>query len=152
VLITKARFSRGIAALFLWSIAMGSASAQGVGSAATITPGEGIGRVLVGQRLDEVHLSLGAPKLSDAAMGGRLWEVWRSGIVFDGKRQNGSEELEIYFTRERADLAGPSLVRQIRVSSPFFHTVSGISTRSSFSEILASFPNLRIDEDLTIRG
>jgi hypothetical protein len=149
MLITKVRFFKGVATLVLWSIAMVSAAGQGVGNAATIAPGEGIGRVLLGQRLDEVHANLGAPKLSDAAMGGRLWEIWRSGTAFDGKRQNGSEEMEIYFTRERSDLGGPSLVRQIRVSSPFFRTLSGISIRSSFSEIVASFPNLRIDEDLT---
>lgn len=149
MLITKVGFFKGMAALLLWSIGILNAVAQGAGSAAAITPGEGIGRVLLGERLDDVHANLGAPKLSDAAMGGRLWEVWRSGTAFDGRRQNGSEELEIYFTRERSDLGGPSLVRQIRVSSPFFRTPSGISIHNSFSEIIASFPNLRIDEELT---
>jgi len=149
MLITKVRFLTGIAALLLWSIGMLNAAGQGAASAATITPGVGIGRVLLGQTLDQVHASLGTPKLSDAAMGGRLWETWRSGSAFDGKRQNGPEELEIYFTRERSDLGGPSLVRQIRVSSPFFRTDSGISIRNSFSDIIATFPNLRVDEELT---
>jgi hypothetical protein len=147
--ISKVGFFSGFAALLLWSIGVVSAPSQGAGSAATITPGEGIGRVLLGQSLEEVHATLGPPKLSDAAMGGRLWEIWRSGVAFDDKRQNGPEELEIYFTRERSDLGGPSLVRQIRVTSPFFRTLSGISIRNSFSEIIASFPNLRIDEELT---
>jgi hypothetical protein len=149
MLITKVRFFKSVAALLLWAMGIASASAQGAGSAAIITPGEGIGRVLLGQRLDEVHATIGAPKLSDAAMGGRLWEIWRSGTAFDGTRLNGVEELEIYFTRERSDLGGPSIVRQIRVSSPFFRTLSGISIRNSFSEIIGSFPNLRVDEELT---
>jgi len=149
MLITKVRFFKSAAGLFLWSLGIASALGQGAGGSGVITPGVGIGRVLLGQRLDEVHASLGAPKLSDAAMGGRLWEVWRSGAAFDGRRQNGPEELEIYFTRERSDLGGPSLVRQIRVTSPFFRTPSGISIRDSFSEIIDSFPNLRIDEELT---
>ena len=149
MLITKVGFFKSVAVLLLWSLGVVSVLGQGAGASAVITPGVGIGRVLLGQRLDEVHASLGAPKLSDAAMGGRLWEIWRSGTAFDGKRQNGPEELEIYFTRERSDLGGPSLVRQIRVSSPFFRTPSGVSIRSSFSEILESFPNLRIDEELT---
>ena len=149
MLITKVGFFKSVAVLLLWSLGVVSVLGQGAGASAVITPGVGIGRVLLGQRLDEVHASLGAPKLSDAAMGGRLWEIWRSGTAFDGKRQNGPEELEIYFTRERSDLGGPSLVRQIRVSSPFFRTPSGVSIRSSFSEISESFPNLRIDEELT---
>ena len=149
MLITKVGFFKSVAVLLLWSLGMVSVLGQGAGASGFITPGVGIGRVLLGQRLDEVHASLGAPKLSDAAMGGRLWEIWRSGTAFDGKRQNGPEELEIYFTRERSDLGGPSLVRQIRVSSPFFRTPSGVSIRSSFSEISESFPNLRIDEELT---
>jgi hypothetical protein len=149
MLITKVRFFETVAALFLWSMGIGGALGQGTGSAATIIPGEGIGRVFLGQKLDEVHASIGAPKLSDAAMGGRLWEVWRSGPAFEGKRQNGFEELEIYYTREQKDLSGPSIVRQIRVTSPFFRTTSGISLRNSFSEIMAAFPNLRIDEELT---
>jgi hypothetical protein len=149
MLISKVGFFKSVAVLVLSSLGMVSVLGQGAGASAVITPGVGIGRVLLGQRLDEVHASLGAPKLSDAAMGGRLWEIWRSGTAFNGKRQNGPEELEIYFTRERSDLGGPSLVRQIRVSSPFFRTPSGISIRSSFSEILESFPNLRIDEELT---
>jgi hypothetical protein len=149
MLISKVGFFKSVAVLVLSSLGMVSVLGQGAGASAVITPGVGIGRVLLGQRLDEVHASLGAPKLSDAAMGGRLWEIWRSGTAFNGKRQNGPEELEIYFTRERSDLGGPSLVRQIRVSSPFFRTPSGTSIRSSFSEILESFPNLRIDEELT---
>jgi hypothetical protein len=149
MLITKVRFFTGAAALLLWSLGIISSAGQGVGSASAITPGAGIGRILLGEKLDEVHAILGTPKLSDAAMGGRLWEVWRSGTAFDGKRQNGPEELEIYFTRERSDLGGPSLVRQIRISSPFFRTPSGISIHNSFAEIIANFPNLRIDEELT---
>jgi len=149
MLITKVGFFKNVAVFLLWFVGMVSALGQGAVGAATIAPGQGIGRVLLGQRLDEVHASLGAPKLSDAAMGGRLWEIWRSGSAFAGRRQNGSEEMEIYFTRERPDLGGPSVVRQIRVSSPFFRTLSGISIRNSFSEIIDSFPNLRVDEGLT---
>ena len=135
--------------LLFWSIGTASALGQGAGSASTLNPGVGIGRVYLGQNLEEVHASIGAPKLSDASMGGRLWEVWRSGPAFDGRRQNGREELEIYFTRQQPDLGGPSLVRQMRITSPFFRTPTGISIRSSFSEILSNFPNLRVDEELT---
>ena len=137
-----------VAALLL-AMEITSTLGQGAGNASIILPGEAIGRVRLGQKIEEVHANLGLPKLSDAGMGGRLWEVWRSGPAFDGKRQNGFEELEIYFTREQSDLSGASIVRQIRVTSPFFRTVSGISIRSSYAEIIRSFPNLRVDEELT---
>ena len=150
MLITKVGFLRSVATFLLWSLGVSSAFSQNVGSSAsTVSPGQGVGRVFLGQRLDEVHASLGTPKLSDAGMEGRLWEIWRSGPAFEGRRQNGLEELEIYFTRELSDSAGPSIVRQIRVTSPFFQTPTGISIRNSFAEILNSFPNLRIDEELT---
>src|ERR1700730_17567039 len=91
MLITKVRFFKSAAGLFLWSLGIASALGQGAGGSGVITPGVGIGRVLLGQRLDEVHASLGAPKLSDAAMGGRVWEIWRSGTAFDCKREEGAE-------------------------------------------------------------
>ena len=143
------RFYKRVAAPLLWSLGVLSAFGQGAGSAAIIAPGEGVGTVRLGQTLEEVHANLGPPKLSDAAMGGRLWEIWRSGSAFENKRQNGSEELEIYYTREHPDLSGASIVRQFRVTAPFFRTTSGISIRSSFSQIAYTFPNLRIDEELT---
>jgi hypothetical protein len=40
-------------------------------------------------------------------------------------------------------------VRQIRVTSPFFRTLSGISVRSSFAQVSHEFPNLFDDEELT---
>lgn len=43
----------------------------------------------------------------------------------------------------------PTIVRQIRVTAPFFRTPSGTSIRNSFSKIIESFPNLRRDEELT---
>jgi hypothetical protein len=149
MLITKVRFLKSTAPLLLWFFGLVSAFGQKVESAATIAPGQGIGRIFLGQKLEEVHASIGAPKLSDAAMGGRRWEVWRSGPAFEGRRQNGSEQLEIYFKPEQPDLGGPSVVQQIRVTSPFFRTLSGISMRSSYSEIITTFPDLRIDEELT---
>jgi hypothetical protein len=62
--------------------------------------------VRIGEHLEDVHRALGTPKLSDAAMGGKLLEVWRSGPAFEGRRQNGVEQLQIYFRREGADLSG----------------------------------------------
>jgi hypothetical protein len=135
--------------LGVWFLLIGVGHAQLAGAAAMISPGVSIGRVRIGETLDDVHRILGTPKLSDAAMGGKLLEVWRSGPAFEGKRQNGVEELEIYFRREGPTLGGQPVVRQIRVTSPFFRTLSGISVRSSFAQISGEFPTLSDDEELT---
>ena len=137
--ITQDRFSWLLASVSIWFFSVSGGIAQFANSAAIIAPGAGIGQVRIGENLDDVHRALGTPKLSDAAMGGRLLEVWRSGPAFEGRRQNGVEQLEIYFRRERADLSGQLVVRQIRVSSPFFRTLSGISVRSSFVQVYREF-------------
>jgi hypothetical protein len=149
MLTTRTRFFRLMAWISVLLLPVSGGHAQLTGGAAVIAPGIGIGQVRIGERLDDVHRALGTPKLSDAAMGGKLLEVWRSGPAFEGRRQNGIEELEIYFRREGADLSGQAVARQIRVTSPFFRTASGISVRSSFAQVLAEFPGLLIDEELT---
>jgi hypothetical protein len=146
---TQVRCFISLATVLLWCAGLMDALGQGLRGAAIITADEGIGRVHLGETIDEVHAVLGPPKLSDAGITGRLWEIWRSGPAFEGKRLNGVEELEVYFTKERSGFSGPSIVRQLRVTSPFFRTPSEISIRSSFSEIINSFPNLRRDEELT---
>ena len=113
---------------------------------------------LLDKGLDEFSSGRNSTK-STRALGhlSSLMPGWAAGCGSSGDRvprskagrQNGLEELEIYFTRERPDLGGPSVVRQIRVTSPFFRTLSGISIRNSFSEIIDSFPNLHRDEELT---
>jgi hypothetical protein len=60
MLITKVRFLKSTAPLLLWFFGLVSALGQRMESAATITPGEGIGRIFLGQKLDEVHASIGA--------------------------------------------------------------------------------------------
>ena len=149
MLITQGRFCCLLASVSIWFFTLNGGIAQFANSAAIIAPGSGIGEVRIGEYLDDVHRALGAPKLSDAAMGGRLLEVWRSGPAFEGRRQNGIEQLEIYFRREGGDLSGPLVVRQIRVTSPFFRTPSGISLRSSFAQVSREFPNLSSNEELT---
>jgi hypothetical protein len=147
--ITQERFSWLLVSVSIWFFSVSAGIAQLANSAAIIAPGAGIGQVRIGEHLDDVHRALGTPKLGDAAMGGRLLEVWRSGPAFEGRRQNGVEQLEIYFRREGADLSGQPVVRQIRVTSPFFRTLSGISVKSSFGQVSREFPNLSNDEVLT---
>lgn len=142
-------FCRCVAALLSLSFGVCNTLGQDAQSAETILPGVGIGHVILGQTQGDVHARLGTPKLSAAGFSGRVWEIWRSGVVFDGKRQNGVEELEVYFARDPANPQGDSMVWQIRAISPFFQTTSGISIRNSYAEISNAFPKLGRDERLT---
>src|SRR5215469_15682199 len=142
--ITRAPFFRLLGWLSLSFLSLVATHGQLAGDLETIAAGTGIGLVRIGETRDDVIRSLGEPKLSDAAMGGKIVEVWRSGAAFAGRRQNGIEELDIYFRREGAELNGQPIVRQIRVTSPFFRTGYGISVRSSFAQVSREFPNLSI--------
>jgi hypothetical protein len=90
--ITQDRFSWLLASVSIWFFCVSGGIAQFANGAAIIIPGAGIGQVRIGEHLDDVHRALGTPKLSDAAMGGRLLEVWRSGPAFeeDGKMESSS--------------------------------------------------------------
>src|SRR6266576_2586842 len=148
MLISRTGSIRLLALISILFLPMRGGLAQLTGGAGIIVPGIGIGQVRIGERLDDVHRTLGTPKLSDAAMGGKLLEIWRSGPAFEGRRQNGIEELQIYFRQAGTDLSGLAMVRQIRITSPFFRTASGISVRSNFTRVSAEF-NISIDEELT---
>lgn len=148
MLIARTPPLRLLASISVLFLLVSGGRAQLTGGAAIIIPGIGIGQVRVGEGLDDVHRALGAPKLSDAAIGGRLFEVWRSGAAFEGRRQNGAEQLEIYFRREATDLHVAPTVRQIQVTSPFFRSASGISVRSTFAQVSSEF-NIAVDEELT---
>jgi hypothetical protein len=149
--VTHLSLVRCVGALIVWLIGNSSSSlfGQDARGSETILLGVGIGHVILGQTQGDVHATLGSPKLSGGGISGRIWEIWRSGVAFDRKRQNGLEELEVYFARDRSNPQAGSIVRQIRVTSPFFKTASGISIRSRYAEIINAFPNLHRDEVLT---
>jgi hypothetical protein len=143
--ISLPRFFGMVTALALVCGAADRCAAQAAGNGPVIVPGVGMGQVRLGEGLEELHQSIGTPKLTDPSFGGTFSEVWRSGPVFGGRRQNGPEELQVYFAHD----GDSAVVRQIRVSSPYYTTATGISIRNTFSEIQNAFPNLRRDNELT---
>jgi hypothetical protein len=148
MLIARTPSLRLLVSIGVLFLLMSGGRAQFTGAVGVIVPGVGIGQVRLGEALEDVHRALGAPKLSDAAIAGRLFEVWRSGPAFEGRRQNGAEQLEIYFRREATDLRLAPTARQIQATSPFFRTASGISVRSTFAQVSSEF-NIAVDEELT---
>jgi hypothetical protein len=114
-----------------------------------IVPGLKVGQMRLGETLAAVHRALGKPAIEDAAMGGRLTEVWRGTSAGAGKAANRQDEVQIYFHGPGAggDQNKPTVVAQIRVTSPYFRTASGISVNSSFAEISKSYPRAQPDRD-----
>jgi hypothetical protein len=131
--------------LFGYSICLGASSS----GSHLIEPGVRVGQVRVGANLAAVHRALGKPAQQDAAMGGKLTEVWRSGRALGGKATARQEELEIRFQGPGAggDQSKPTVVVQIRVTSPYFKTASGISVNSSLAEIKKTYPHSREDKE-----
>jgi hypothetical protein len=125
---------------------LGATVSLGAGSSSLlIDPGVRIGQVRIGEKLETVHHVLGKPSVQDAAMGGKLTEVWRYGL---GNKAGGRKaELAVLFQGPGAggDPRKPTVVVQIRVTSPYFKTASGISVNSSLAEIKKTYPHLQED-------
>ncbi len=82
-------------------------------------------------------------------MGGKLIEVWRSGPGLGSKTDGRKAELEIFFQGPGAggNQHKPTVVVQIRVTSAYFRTASGISVNSSLAEIKKVYPHSESEED-----
>ena len=100
-----------------------------------IVPGARVGGVKIGENMKDVTAALGEPDSSEGAMG-HVWAWWLSHRS-DAARQ----ELGVYAGFDN-DATG-HYVRQIRLTSPYFVTASGISTRSSLADVLRAFKGAR---------
>jgi hypothetical protein len=139
----------GVVASLAWLFGMSSCLGAGPSPSSLIEPGLGIGQVRIGESREAVHGALGKPAAADAAMGGKLTEVWRSGPGLGRKANGREEELEIFFQGPGAggDQRKPTVVVQIRVTSSYFRTASGISVNSSLAQIKKVYPHSESEED-----
>jgi hypothetical protein len=137
----------GVVTILAWLFGMSSCLGAGPSPSSLIEPGLRVGEVRIGESREAVHSGLGKPAAADAAMGGKLTEVWRTGL---GSKANGRKgELEIFFQGPGAggNQRKPTVVVQIRVTSPYFATASGISVNSSLAEIKKVYPHSESEED-----
>jgi hypothetical protein len=137
----------GVAVIFTWlpvSLCLGA----GGPSPELIEPGLRVGQVRIGESREAVERVLGKPSDQDADMGGKLTEVWRSGPGLGNKANGRKEELEIRFQGPGAggNPRKPAVVVQIRLTSSYFRTASGISVNSSFAEIRKTYPHSDSEE------
>jgi hypothetical protein len=139
----------GLVTSLAWLFGVSSCLGAGPSPSSLIEPGLRVGEVRIGESRDAVHSTLGKPAAADAAMGGKLTEVWRSGPGLGSKANGRKEELEIFFQGPGAggDQRKPTLAAQIRVTSPYCKTASGISVNSSLAEIKKVYPHSESEED-----
>jgi hypothetical protein len=135
----------GLAWVFGISCCLGAAPSP----SSLIEPGLRVGQVRIGESRAAVHRALGKPAAADAAMGGKLTEVWRSGPGLGSKANGRAEELEILFQGPGAggDQRKPTVVVQIRVTSSYFGTAAGISVNSSLAQIKKVYPHSESEEN-----
>ncbi len=107
-------------------------------AAQLIKPGKGIGRISIGDRGEAVTEKLGRADGGDAAMG-KAWSVWYSKPGADAK-DTARYSTAVYTARQMGVGDEASLVKQIRVTSPFFKTQGNIRSGVALSETLAQFP------------
>ena len=139
----------GIIACLAWLFGMSPCLGAGPSPGSMIEPGLRVGQVRIGESREAVHRALGKPAVEDAAMGGKLTEIWRSGPGLGSKANGREEELEIFFQGPGAggDQHMPTVVVQIRVTSSYFRTASGISVNSSLAQIKKIYPHSESEED-----
>jgi hypothetical protein len=104
-----------------------------------IIPGKSIGKTAINADMENILKVFGPPDHGDAAMG-KSWSTWVS------KPATGETpyETNIYASRNMGVGNEASLVKQIRVTSPYFKTATGIQTGSLLELVSKQFPGIRI--------
>lgn len=100
-----------------------------------IIPGSRLGHITLGLNADSVETILGAPDSSDAAMG-KAWLIWR------GKEKDAPSQLQIYTAYKDSNMAQKT-VQQIRTTSAYFKTSTGLHVGSELATIKEMFPELK---------
>jgi hypothetical protein len=103
-----------------------------------IVAGKSIGKINLGMNDSLLGVVLGKADMSDAAMG-KAWLTWY------GKKpdeHNNKTELNI-FTSYKDTSMREKVVQQVRTTSSFFSTASGLHVYSSLQDIKKQFPQLK---------
>lgn len=115
-----------------------------------IIPGKQVGKLKIADSDSLMFVLLGKADFSDAAMG-KAWITWY------GKKDvhNNRTELNVYTTYRDTSMRDKA-VQQIRTTSAYFATTSGIRVYDSYSRIQELYPHLVYkakykDNDRTIK-
>lgn len=98
-----------------------------------ISPGKGIGNIRLGEDANKLTNVLGQPDRSDAAMGASL-------MLWFAAHNTSGFQISVYAHRNMgAKDESISHIKQIRITSPAYKTVDGISTGSFLNSIKKHF-------------
>jgi hypothetical protein len=103
-----------------------------------IIPGERIGKAVLNSDAENLEQLFGKPEMSDAAMG-KAWLTWYSKKKDE---HNNKTRLDIYTTYKDTSMRDKT-VQQVRTSSSYFVTESGIHVYSSLEDIKNAFPEIQ---------
>ena len=108
-----------------------------ISSEKLVSAGKGIGKIDLGSNADKLEQLLGKPDFSDAAMG-KAWLSWYS------KRRdehNNRNELNIFTTYADSTMR-TKVVKQIRVTSPFYITADSLQVYNDLASIRKVYPDM----------
>ncbi|MBD3581157.1 hypothetical protein [Flavobacterium selenitireducens] len=109
----------------------------------SVIAGKSIGNIELEMDAQRLESLLGAPDLSDSAMG-KSWMTWYSD---NSEAVSGKYELNV-FTAYKDDAMDERVVRLVRVTSPEF-TVDSIGTGKKMSDVTSKFPAIANVGDYT---
>lgn len=108
-----------------------------IDSARLIIPGERLGHIFIGENAENLDSVLGKPDISDAAMG-KAWLTWNGNLNSEGN----PARLDIYTTYKDSTMQEKT-VQQIRTTSPYFSTASGVGVQTDFNAVQQKFPSMK---------
>ena len=125
---------RSILIILAFAAALGAANLEAQADPFLIVPGRSIGQTHLGRNGVYYLRNLPSPDGSDAAMGGKRWMAWKS------KTSRGTLAVSAV-SREFDDPPQPGMtLLEIRVTSPRFHTRSGVWSGATLTQIRRHFP------------
>jgi len=105
-----------------------------IDTAKILIAGERAGKIILNSSAENLEGLIGKADLSDAAMG-KAWQTWYGSSDTAAQRT----ELNIYTAYSDKKMVKHT-VQQIRVTSPFFTTTTGIHVNSKLREITTAYP------------
>ncbi|WP_139298343.1 hypothetical protein [Pedobacter hartonius] len=110
------------------------------GPSELIVAGKQVGKISLGQDMEEVFKLLGKPDEGDAAMGSAL------GIWYGKDTLTGKKDPVVIFSSYRDSNMVVKSVKQISVGAQGFQTAEGIRMGTRLSALLAAYPSLKKTE------
>lgn len=109
-----------------------------IGDPQLVVPGRQMGKISIGQDMEEVFKLLGKPDDGDAAMG-KAWSIWK---LKDGEGGSDNGEMAIYSTYKDSTMSS-KVVKQVMVNTGGYATKNGLQNNADLGHIIQGLPSLK---------